>query len=184
MSGYEKDTEQEEGITEVKENESKPSSLERLIKSDQADTQANTNIAEDQGFKVLPENEEVGEEKVLEVDAAIKSLPRATTTTPIGKRKKQRPLQKQQRQKKETTTPNVSKQLERQSTEIKKIKSILQSESELIKQLKSQLKQVQKQILQIQKHAAKKKKIKYDKTNLVTIGFGFVRPVERLRNSI
>jgi hypothetical protein len=158
MSGYEKDTEQEEGITEVKENESKPSSLERLLKSDQAATQANTNIAEDQELKVLPENEE--EEKVVEVDAAIKSLPRATTTTPIGKRqKKQRPLQKQQ-QKKETTTPNVSKQLERQSTEIKKIKSILQSQSELIKQLKSQLKQVQKQILQIQKHAAKKKKIK------------------------
>jgi hypothetical protein len=40
MSGYEKDTEQEEGITEV-ENESKPSSLEPLIKSA---TQENTTM--------------------------------------------------------------------------------------------------------------------------------------------
>ena len=156
MSGDERDTEQEEGKTEVEERESKPPSLERLIKSDQVTTQANANIAGDQELKVLPENEE--EEKVVEVDAAIKSLPRATTTAPIGKKKKQRPLQQQQRQKKETTTPNVSKQLERQSTEIKKIKSILQSQSELIKQLKSQLKQVQKQILQIQKHATKKRR--------------------------
>lgn len=157
MSGDERDTEQEEGITEVKENESKPSSLERLIKSDQAYTQANANIAGDQELKVLPENEEE-EKKIVEVDGAIKSLPRATTTTtPIGKRKKQQPLQKQQqRQKREITIPNVSKQLEQQSTEIKKIKSILESQSELIKQLKSQLKQVQKQISRIQKYAAKK----------------------------
>jgi DNA repair exonuclease SbcCD ATPase subunit len=151
MLGDEKDTEQEEGKTEVKENESKPRSLERLIKSGQATTQANANIADDQELKVLPENEE-GEEKIVEVDSTIKSLPRATTTTPIGKR------MKQQQQKKGTTIPNVSKQLEQQTTEIKKIKSILQSQSELIKQLKSQLKQVQKQTSQIQKHAVMKKK--------------------------
>jgi hypothetical protein len=71
MSGYEKDTAQEEGITEVKENGSKPSSLERL-KSDQAAIQANTNIAEDQELRVLPENQEEEGEKVVEVDAAIK----------------------------------------------------------------------------------------------------------------
>jgi hypothetical protein len=158
----EKEVEQdEEGKTEVKENDSKPSSPERL-KSDEAAIEANANIAEDQGLKVLPEDEEKGE-KIVEVeDAAIKSLPRATTTIPIGKRKKnqKKPLQKQEQQKKEIIIPNVSKHLEQQSTEIKKIKSILQSQSEFIKQLKSQLKQVQKQISQIQKHAAKKKKIK------------------------
>ena len=158
MSVDEKDTEQEEGKTQVKENESKPSH-KRIINSDEAATQVNTNIDEDQELKALPENEEEGE-KIVEVeDGAIKSLPRATTTTPIGKRKKkQPPLQKQQQQKKEIPIPNVSKKLEQQSTEIKKIKSTLQSQSQLIKQLKSQLKQVQKQISRVQKHSAKKKK--------------------------
>src|SRR5919109_2869838 len=102
MSVDEKDTEQEEeGKTQVKENESKSSSPKRIIKLDEAATQVNTNIDEDQELKALPENEEEGE-KIVEVqDAAIKSLPRATTTTPIGKRrKKQPPLQKQQQQKK------------------------------------------------------------------------------------
>ena len=55
---------------------------------------------------------------------------------------------------------NASKQLEQQIAEIKKIKSILQSQPELIKQLQSQLKQLQKQISQIQKYVAKKKKKK------------------------
>ena len=160
MLGDEKDTAQEEDKTEVRENEPKLPLLERLIKSHQVATQANANIAEGQESKVLPENVEEGE-KILEVDAAIKSLPRATTTTtPIDKRRKQQPLQKRQQQKKEVTIPNVSRRLEQLSTEIKKIKSILQYQMELIKQLKSQLKQVQKQISQVQKHAAKKKKIK------------------------
>ena len=105
MSVDEKDTEQEEGKT----------------------TEANTNIDEDQELKALPENE-VKREKIVEVeDAAIKSLPRATITTHIGKRKKKPPLQKQQQQKKEIPIPNLSKRLDQQSTEIKKIKSVLQS---------------------------------------------------------
>jgi hypothetical protein len=130
-----------------------------LIKLDEAAIQANANIAGDQELKVLPENEE--EEKVEVKDTGIKSLPRATTTTPIGKRKKQlRPLQNQKQQKKETTIPNISKQVQQQSEEIKKIRSTLQSQSQLVKQLKLQLKQVQKRISQIQKHTGKKKKIK------------------------
>ena len=146
--------EEEEGKTEVEESESKSSSPEGLIKLDEEAVQAN--VARDQGLKVLPENEE--EEKVVEVkDTGIKSLPRATTTTPIGKRKKQQPLQKQQ---KEPTITNVCKQLEQQTTEIKKLKSTLQSQSQLVKQLQSQLKQLQKQISQIQKYVAKKKKKK------------------------
>ena len=63
--------------------------------------ETNANIAQDQELEVLPENERE-EEKIVEVDATTKSLPRATTTaTPIGKRKQQPPsLQKQQQQKK------------------------------------------------------------------------------------
>src|SRR5215212_2348519 len=124
MSVDEKDTEQEEDKTGVKENEFEPSSSKRIIKSDEATTEANANIDEDQELKALSENEEE-EEKIVEVeDAAIKSLPRATTITPIGKRKKKKkqpPLQKQH-QKKEISIPNVSKRLDQQSTEIKKIK--------------------------------------------------------------
>jgi hypothetical protein len=162
MSVDEKDTEQMEGKNGVKENEFEPSSPKYTIESDQATTEANTNIDEDQELKAFSENE-VNEEKIVEVeDAAIKSLPRATINTHIGKKKKknQPPLQKQQQQKKEIPIPNISKRLHQQSTEIKKIKSVLQSQSELIKQLKSQFKQVHKQILQIQKLAAKKRKIK------------------------
>ena len=166
MSVDEKDTEQMEGKNGVKENEFEPSSPKYTTESYEGTTEANTNIDEDQELKAFSENE-VNEEKRVEVeDAAIKSLPRATTTNAhIGKRNKQQLLQpaiqkQQQRQKKEITIPNVSKRLEQQSTEIKKIKSVLQSQSELIKQLKSQFKQVHKQILQIQKLAAKKRKIK------------------------
>ena len=161
MSVDEKDTEQMEGKNGVKENEFEPSSPKYTIESDEATTEANTNIDEDQELKAFSENE-VKEEKIVEVeDAAIKSLPRATINTRIGKKKKkQPPLQKQQQQKKEIPISNVSKRLDQQSTEIKKIKSVLQSQSELIKQLKSQFKQVHKQILQIQKLAAKKRKIK------------------------
>src|SRR5919106_6012899 len=153
MSVDEKDTEQEEGKTGVKENEFEPSP-KRILKSDEATTEANTNIDENQELKVLQENEVKGE-KIVEVeDAAIKSLPRATINTHIDKKKKP-PLQKQQQQKKEIPIPNISKRIDQQSTEIKKIKSVLQSQSELIKQLKSQFKQIRKQILQIQKLAAK-----------------------------
>ena len=160
MSVDEKDTEQMEGKNGVKENEFEPSSPKYTIESDQATTEANTNIDEDQELKAFSENE-VKEEKIVEVeDAAIKSLPRATINTHSGKKKNQPPLQKQQQQKKEIPISNVSKRLDQQSTEIKKIKSVLQSQSELIKQLKSQFKQVHKQILQIQKLAAKKRKIK------------------------
>jgi uncharacterized coiled-coil protein SlyX len=56
--------------------------------------------------------------------------------------------------------PTISKQLHKQGIEIKKLKSILQSQSEVIKQLKSQLRQVTKQTSKIQKHAASNKKRK------------------------
>ncbi len=155
-------TEQEdEAIDEVKENGSKPSSLQHSLEETAA--QANANIAEGQELKVLPDNNEE-QDKVVEADSTIKSLPRATTTTtPMDKKKKKnkQPLRKQkQQQRKETAMPNISKQLQKQGIEIKKLKSILQSQSEVIKQLKSQLRQVTKQTSKIQKHAASNKKRK------------------------
>ena len=112
-------------------------------------------IAEGQELKVLPDNYEE-QDKVIEADSTIKSLPRATTTTaPMDKKRKKnkQPLrkQKQQQQRKETAMPSISKQLHKQGIEIKKLKSILQSQSEVIKQLKSQSRQVTKQSSKIQK---------------------------------
>jgi hypothetical protein len=155
-------TEQEdEAIAEVKENGSKPSSLQHSL--EETATQANANIAEGQELKVLPANNQE-QHKVVEADSTIKSLPRATTTTaPMDKKRKKnkQPLRKQkQQQRKETAMPNISKQLHKQGIEIKKLKSILQSQSEVIKQLKSQLRQVTKQTSKIPKHAASNKKRK------------------------
>jgi hypothetical protein len=152
------------------EDESKLSSSEHL-NSDENATQANAAIVEDQETKVLQDNNE-DQSKVINVeDAAVKSLPRATTTAmaPIDRRKKknknktnkQPRKQKQQQQRKEITIiPKVSKQLHKQDIEIKKLKSILQSQSEAIKQLKSQLKQVTKQTSKIQKQSVSNKKRK------------------------
>jgi hypothetical protein len=170
MSGDWEYTEQEhEAIAEVKEeNESKPSSPEHL-NSDENATQANASIVEDQQTKVVPANNEEQDKVVKVEDATIQSLPRATTTTtaPIDRRRKKKsnyqPLrkQRQQQQRRETTTmPKVSKQLHKQDIEIKKLKSILQSQSEAIKQLKSQVKQITKQTSKFQKHAANKRKRK------------------------
>jgi hypothetical protein len=159
MLEEEKDTALEEGKTEVEENQGEPSSLEDTVESDQAAMEANANVAEDQELKVLPESEEEKEKEIIvAADAAKKSLPRATTTTTIGKRKKQQQQKQQQQRQQQAAITNVSKQLEQQTTETRKIKSILQSQLELIKKLQSQLKQVQKQISQIQKAIAKKKK--------------------------
>ena len=153
---------EDEAIAEVKENGAKPSSLQHSL--EEMATQANANIAEGQELKVLPANNQE-QHKVVEADSTIKSLPRATTTTaPMDKKRKKnkQPLrkQKQQQQRKETAMPSISKQLHKQGIEIKKLKSILQSQSEVIKQLKSQLRQVTKQTSKIPKHAASNKKRK------------------------
>jgi hypothetical protein len=119
-----------ERVTEVEENKSEPSPPP--LETDQAAIEENANVAEDQELKVLPESEEESQKEIiLAADAAKKSLPTATTTAraTIGKRKKQR----QKQQQKEPTIANVSKQLEQQATEIKKIKSIEQSQPGLIK---------------------------------------------------
>jgi hypothetical protein len=150
MSEEEKDAER---LTEVEENESEPPSPSPL-ESDQSAIEAKANVAEDQELKVLPETgEENQKEIIVAADAAKKSLPRATTTD-------KRIKQKQRQQYKEPNITNVSKRLEQQTTEIKKIKSMVQSQPGLIKQLQSQLKQLQKQISQIQKYVTKQNKKK------------------------
>jgi hypothetical protein len=135
-------TEQEdEAITEVKENGSKPSSLQHSL--EETAMQANANIAEGQELKVLPANNQE-QDKVVEADSTIKSLPRATTSTtaPMNKKgkKNKQPLRKQkQQQRKETTMPTISKQLDKQGIEIKKLKSLLQSQSISLRYLCLQL---------------------------------------------
>ena len=52
---------------------------------------------------------------------------------------------------------NISKQLHKQDIEIKKLKSVLQSQFGAIKQLKSQLRQVTKQTSKNQKNTASKR---------------------------
>ncbi|HEY6884874.1 MAG TPA: hypothetical protein VI278_12655 [Nitrososphaeraceae archaeon] len=81
MLEEEKDTEQEEGKTQVEENESEPSPPIE-----------GANVAEDQDLKVLPESEEEEQKEIIvAADVAKKSLPRATTT---DKRTKQKQLEK------------------------------------------------------------------------------------------
>jgi hypothetical protein len=74
------------------------------------------------------------------------------------------------RQQKETTIISISKQLNKQTTEIERMSSVLQhiqknikplerQRSEFIKQLQSQIKQIQKQTSQIQKKYNKEKMI-------------------------
>lgn len=124
------------------------------------ENESNATIADDHELKGLPDNYEE-QDKVVEADAAIKSLPRATTTATdsIDKRKKNKlPLRKQKQHQRRVS--DVPKQLQKQGIEIKKLKLILQSQSGVIKQLKSQLKQVMKQNSKIQKHVANKKKRK------------------------
>jgi Zn-dependent peptidase ImmA (M78 family) len=72
-------------------------------------------------------------------------------------------IQRQQ-QKENTTLINISKQLDKQTAEIKRIGSILQSIQKHIKLLERQrsefMKQIQKQTSQIQKYVTQKKKRK------------------------
>lgn len=75
--------------------------------------------------------------------------------------------QRRQKENTATTIINISKQLYKQTAEIERTSSILQSiqkyikplkqQSELINQVQSQIEHIQKQISQIQKYIAKKK---------------------------
>ena len=111
------------------------------------ETQEKVEVAEGgQDLKVLPENEEEEKEEILL--ATTKKKPKTSKTKPFKVNH-------------EINLTDLSKHLERQSTQINKIIEMLQPvqkqiksaqrQPELIKQLQSQLKQLQKLVLQIQK---------------------------------
>src|SRR5919199_1850277 len=151
MSGdWEYTKQEDEAKAEVKEgNEFKPSTLQQSVRSDEK-AKPNTNIDEDQESKMLPENnEEQGKGIKVEL-ATLKSLPRATTTTmgSMDKRKKKNIQHRNQKQRKKTTTmANISKRLHKQDIEIKKLKSVLQSQFGAIKKLKKYSKQNEEKIV-------------------------------------
>jgi hypothetical protein len=123
--------------------------------------------------KVLPDNEEEDKEEQLLTATTKKpaSLKRKSSSSPrkqLGRRR----IQQQQRLQKELSLADVSRQLDKQSSQIDKILSMLQPiqrqikgtttsaarQPQLIKQLQSQTKQLQRQLYQIQKNVQKHKK--------------------------
>ena len=123
--------------------------------------------------KVLPDNEEEDKEEQLLTATTKKpaSLKRKSSSSPrkqLGRRR----VQQQQRLQKEPSLADVSRQLDKQSSQIDKILSMLQPiqrqikgttisaarQPQLIKQLQSQTKQLQRQLYQIQKNVQKNKK--------------------------
>jgi hypothetical protein len=145
------DTQRQEEGDEIRtegNNESEP--LKDVIESDQA-VEPEAKVAEE--LKVLHEKEDMA----TAYTAAKILIPEYT----ISKKQQQR-RQRQRRQEKETTALiNISKQLDKQTTEIKRISSVLQLVQKRIKTLERQrsefIKQIQKQTSQIQKYVTKKK---------------------------
>lgn len=124
--------------------------------------------------KVLPDNEEEDKEEQLLTATTKKpaSLKRKSSSSPRKQLGRRRIQQQQQRLQKEPSLADVSRQLDKQSSQIDKILSMLQPiqrqikgtttsaarQPQLIKQLQSQTKQLQRQLYQIQKNVQKNKK--------------------------
>ena len=132
----------------TKENEPEP--LKDVIESDQA-VEPDANVAKE--LRMLPEDKEgiVREEMVTAYATAKMQLLEYITT------------KKRRRQKETIRLFNISMQLDKQTTEIKRISSVLQhiqkhirplerQRSEFIKRLQSKIKHIQKQTSQIQKY--------------------------------
>jgi hypothetical protein len=129
----------------TEENESEP--LKDVMESDQA-VEPEAKVAEE--LRMLTENEEGSQKKEVVTAYAIAGMPLLEYI--ISK--------KQQRRQKENTTTtliDISKQLNKQTTEIERIGSVLQyiqkhikplaiHQLELIKQLQSQIKQIQNRL--------------------------------------
>jgi hypothetical protein len=115
----------------------------------------------DQELKVLPDNEDEEKEEILLAD---------TKTIRSKKQPSKTSQQKNEMEEQTILLTSVSKQLEKQNTQINKILQMLQSvvkqvksaerQLELVKQIQLQIKQVQKQASQIQKELIKKNKKK------------------------
>ena len=131
--------------------------LKDLIESDQA-VEPDANVAEE--LKMLPEDEEGSDKEEMVTVHALDKMPLSEY---INSSKKW-----QRRQKENTPSIGVSKQLNKQTAEIERMNSVLKSiqkhvkhierqQPELIKQLQSQIKQTLKQSSQVQKYVMKKK---------------------------
>jgi hypothetical protein len=125
--------EEEEGEETGTEGNNESEPIKDVIESDQA-VEPDVKVAEE--LKALHEKEDM----VTAYTAAKTLIPEST----ISKKRQRQRRQRQRRQEKETTALiNISKQLDKQTTEIKRISSVLQH--------------IQKQTSQIQKYVTKKK---------------------------
>ena len=113
-------------------------------------------VVNDEQLKVLPENEEEEKEEILLTASTVeKAKPKMSSSS---KAKSSRT-----RRRDEISSANAREQLERQSTQIDKIRPMLQSIMKdskstpgQLKLIRSQLKQLQNQLTQIQKIITKK----------------------------
>ena len=126
--------------------ENGPERLKDIIESDQA-VEPDANVAEE--LRMLPEDKEsIGREEMVTAYATGK-LPLLRY---VVNKKRQR-LQRE-----ENILINISKQLDKQTAEIERMNSLLQSIQEYIKSLRRQqsesIKQLQSQINKIQRHAS------------------------------
>lgn len=147
--------EETHALEDEEQNEIEDEALEPGIKVPQKEVP----VVEDQQLNVLPENEEEENEEILLTARTVeKAKPKMSS---LSKAKSSR-----MRRRVEISSASVREQLERQTTQIDKIRSMLQSlvketkstqgQSKLIKQLQSQLKKLQNQVTQIHKTIAKK----------------------------
>lgn len=147
--------EETHALEDEEQNEIENEALEPGIKVPQKEVP----VVEDQQLNVLPENEEEENEEILLTARTVeKAKPKMSS---LSKAKSSR-----MRRRVEISSASVREQLERQTTQIDKIRSMMQSlvketkstqgQSKLIKQLQSQLKKLQNQVTQIHKTIAKK----------------------------
>ena len=118
-------------------NESEP--LKDIIESDQA-VEPDVKVAEE----LIASQEK---EDMLTAYAAAKVLiPESTISKKIQRQQRRQRQRRRQQQKENTTLINISKQLDKQTAEIKRIGSILQSIQKHIKLLERQRSEFMKQI--------------------------------------
>lgn len=138
--------------------ESGPEPLKDIIESDQA-VEPDANVAEE--LRMLPEDKESIEREEMVTAYATGKLPLLRYV--ISKKRQRLQIE-------ENILINISKQLDKQTTEIERMSSLLQSiqkyvksrrrqQSELIKQLQSQINKMQKQASQIQKYVIKRNSV-------------------------
>jgi chromosome segregation ATPase len=126
--------------------ENGPERLKDIIESDQA-VEPDANVAEE--LRMLPEDKESIEREEMVTAYATGKLPLLRYV--ISKKR-------QRLHREENILINISKQLDKQTAEIERMSSLLQSIQEYVKSLRRQqsesIKQLQSQINKIQRHAS------------------------------